>query len=236
MGRYGITSFPYKFILEYKKLPINLFYNPQLNLYYVIHSGKKLHFPLDYGSTKTLCTSYKSLLIEQDSRSSHQYLKDLNRLSGKTILDIGTAEGIFSLDAIEIVNHVYLFECDEIWIKALNATFAPWKNKVTIIPKYVSDRNDELNITIDSFLEGKDKNNLFLKMDIEGYEQAALRGAVNTLKEATDIDFSICTYHKKDDAVEIEKILKAYNFELEQTEGFLYFEKEFRKAIIRRKI
>jgi hypothetical protein len=235
MGRYGLTPFPYKFMLKYKKLSFNFLYDKQLELHYVIHSGKKLYFPKNYNERR-LYTCYSYLLIEQDNQSPHQYLKDLNRLSGKTILDVGTAEGIFSLDAIEIVDHVYLFECDELWIKALDATFAPWKDKVTVIPKYVSDRNDEFNITIDSFLEGKEKSNLFLKMDIEGYEQAALRGAANTLKKAPDIDFSICTYHKKEDAVEIEKFLKAYNFEMEQTAGFLYFEGDFRKAIIRRKI
>jgi hypothetical protein len=149
-------------------------------------------------------------------------------------LDIGAAEGIFSLDTIEFAQHTYLFECDNDWMNALNATFAPWKDKVTIIPKYVSDRDDESNITIDTFLEGKDKTNLFLKMEIEGYEQAALQGAKNTLKEARDLDYAICTYHKENDAEEINRILLDNHFESEFTEGFFYLE-SLRKAIIRRK-
>jgi hypothetical protein len=173
--------------------------------------------------------------MEQDTHSPHRYVKDISRLKGKVLLDVGAAEAIFSLDVIELVSHVYLFECDDVWIEALNATFAPWKDKVTIVRKYVSDTNDENTITLDRFFEDKDKKNLFLKMDIEGYEQAALRGASNLLKEAHDIDFSICTYHKKNDAVEIAGILNSFGFDCEQTEGFIYFEKDFRKAIIRRK-
>jgi hypothetical protein len=237
MGKHGLTFFPYPFALRYKKLHVDRHFDTRFKLPYVIHSGKKLYFPQSYANCnkKKLDDYYKSLIIEQDVTSPHRYVKDINRLKGKTLLDIGAAEAIFSLDAIEPVNHIYIFECDTAWIEALNATFAPWKDKVTIVHKYVSDNNDENTITLDHFLKDKDKTNLFLKMDIEGYEQAALRGASNLLREANDIDFSICTYHKKNDAVEIADILHSYGFECEQTEGYLYLEKDFRKVIIRRK-
>ncbi|MDR2087193.1 MAG: FkbM family methyltransferase [Dysgonamonadaceae bacterium] len=194
-----------------------------------------MYFPSNY-KKRDAVRIYRSLIMEQDILSPHRYIADINRLKGKTILDIGAAEGIFSLDAIDIARHAYLFECEEYWIKALNATFAPWKDKVTIVPKYVSDKNDGENITIDRFLEGKDKTSLFLKMDIEGYEQAALRGAEKTFKEAKDIDFSICTYHREEDAIEIGNYFKASHFETEYTEGFMYMGSSFRKAIIRRKL
>jgi hypothetical protein len=237
MGKYGLTPYPYPYWLKYKRLPVDCFWDDQLEMYYVLHLGKRLYYPQNFNNLKNdLFYNYRSLLAEQDVNSPHRYVKDLNRLSGKTLLDIGAAEGILSLEVIETVEHVYLFECEENWIKALNATFAPWKDKITLISKYVSDKNDESNITIDYFLEGKNKNNLFLKMDIEGYEQMALKGASNTLKDVKDLDFSICTYHRKNDTVEIEKIFKTHLFETEFTDGFLYFEKDLRKAIIRRKI
>ncbi|MCL2652015.1 MAG: FkbM family methyltransferase, partial [Candidatus Azobacteroides sp.] len=222
------------FSLEYEKMPISCFFDEQLKMYYLIHPGKKLYFPKSY-SEKEIILTYRCLLIEQDERSSHRYVKDINRLKGKILLDIGAAEALFSLTVIELVNHVYIFECDENWIEALTATFDPWKNKVTIIRKYVSDINDENNVTIDCFLEGKEKTNLFLKMDIEGYESAALKGASNTLKGAPDIDFAICTYHKKEDAKEIAKLFRSYNLEYEQTDGYLYYGNGLRKAILRRK-
>jgi hypothetical protein len=237
MGKHGLTPYPYPFFLKYKKLPIDCFWDEQLGIYYVLYTNKKLYYPASYNkNTRELIVNYRSLLAEQDIHSPHQYIKTLNRLSGKTLLDVGAAEGIFTLSVIEIINHAYLFECDQNWISALKATFAPWKDKITIVPKYVSDKNDTSNITLDHFLEDKDKANLFLKMDIEGYEQTSLRGAVNTLKNRKDIDFSICTYHRKEDAEKIKNLLDACNFETEFTEGFLYYEKDFRKAIIRKKI
>jgi hypothetical protein len=256
MGRNGLTPYPYPFMLEYKYRSIECLLDDKTGLQYVIHCGKKLYYPKSFNKTEII-TNYRDLLTEQDARSPHQYLQEPSRLSGKIVLDIGTAEGIFSLTHIELIDHAYLFECDEKWIEALNVTFTPWKEKVTIIPRYVSDKNDESNITIDSFLAMEKIRNphLFIKMDIEGYEQAALRGASNTLKRIVaqpvdlhrvinnevlerfwDIDFSICTYHTKNAVNEISEILKSYKFEYEQTDGFLYYGKEFRKAIIRRKI
>ncbi|GHT59064.1 hypothetical protein AGMMS50239_04870 [Bacteroidia bacterium] len=235
MGKYGLNALPYPFILEYNAMHIDCLFDEQLNIHYIIHSGKKLYFPKSYKKEQVI-ENYRSLISEQDFRSPHQYVKDLNRLKRKTLLDIGAAEAIFSLSVIELVKHVYIFECEEFWVEALTATFAPWKDKVTIVQKYVGDTNDEHTITIDRFLEDKEKSNLFLKMDIEGYEQAALKGASDTLKEAHDIDFSICTYHKKNDAIEIAKILRSYNLEYERTDGYLYFAKELRRVIIRRKL
>lgn len=82
--------------------------------------------------------AYRGLLIEQDKRSAHRYVDSYEELKGKTLLDIGAAEAIFTLDTIEYMDHAYLFECDESWIEALEVTFAPYKEKITIVRKYVS--------------------------------------------------------------------------------------------------
>ncbi|MDR1632792.1 MAG: FkbM family methyltransferase [Dysgonamonadaceae bacterium] len=239
MGKYGLNMMPYPFVFEYKKMPVDCLFDEQISIHYIIHSGKRLYFPKSC-SKEQIIENYRSLVAEQDARSPHQYVKDINRLKGKILLDIGAAEAIFTLDCIEIIKHAYIFECDENWIEALNVTFSPWKDKVTIVWKYVGDTNDNNHITLDSFLEEKEKNNLFLKMDIEGAEQAALRGASNTLKESHDIDFSICTYHRKDDAVEIARILRLYGFEYEWTDGYFCClfggNAGLRKVIIRRLI
>jgi hypothetical protein len=239
MGRHGLMQFPYHFALNYKKMHVVRHVDTQYELPYVMHSGKRLYFQKSYirRNKKRIESHYRLLVMEQDAHSAHRYVEDISRLEGKVLLDVGAAEAIFSLDVIELVSHIYIFECDDVWIEALNATFAPWKDKdkVTIVRKYVSDCNNENNITLDRFFEDKDKKNLFLKMDIEGYEQAALRGASNLLREAKDMDFSICTYHRKNDAIKIAGMLASYGFECEQTEGYIYFGKDFRKAIIRRK-
>ena len=234
MGKYGLIHIPYSFALEYRKMPMQIFWDEQYELHYVIHAEKRLYFPTL--NKEEIINNYRLLLMEQHIQSPHRYLENINRLKGKTVLDIGAAEGMFTLNAIEIIEHSYLFECDDLWIHALNATFAPWKEKVTIVKKYVSDINDEKNITIDQFLEGKNKTNLFMKMDVEGYEMAVLKGAKEIIQGTPNIDFSICTYHNKDDAAQFALFFKNYSVETEYTEGFVFYDKDFRKAIIRKKI
>ncbi len=65
--------------------------------------------------------------------------------------DIGAAEGNFSLSVIDKVQHVYLFETDNDWIEALEKTFEPWKEKVSIIHKFVGNKDTDTCITLDSF-------------------------------------------------------------------------------------
>jgi hypothetical protein len=236
MGRYGLMPIPYPFVLKYKKRPIDICFDESKQMYYVVHGGKKLYFP----NTKRrmeIINQYRALISEQDTLSPHCYLKNTDRLKGKILLDVGAAEGIFTLNCIEELKSAYLFECEKEWIEALNATFAPFIDKITLIPKYVSDIDDKENITLDKFFEDKNTGNLFLKMDIEGYEQAALRGSIGLLQNAENFDFSICTYHKKNDATEIAKMLDSFNYEYEQTDGYFYYrlEKDLRKAIIRKK-
>lgn len=150
-------------------------------------------------------------------------------------MDIGAAEAIFTLDTIEYIDHAYLFECVDAWIEALEATFAPWKDKITIVRKYVSDVDDGNNITLDRFIqdEGISIDNLFLKMDIEGYERKALKGAVHLLEHGRQIGGSVCIYHLHDNKKVIESELKNFNLKTSIQPGYLYFEKEMRSAVIR---
>jgi len=200
---------------------------------YVYHNGKKLYFKRDMLASAEAV--YRGLLIEQDKRSAHRYVDSYEEVKGKTLLDIGAAEAIFTLDTIECIDHAYLFECDESWIEALEATFAPYKEKITIVRKYVSDVDDEDNITLDTFFrdEGKSIDNLFLKMDIEGYERKALEGAVHILEHGRQVGGSVCIYHLHDDKKVIESELKKFNLKINIQPGYLYFEKEMRSAIIR---
>jgi hypothetical protein len=234
IGKHGITSYPAPYSLEYKNKKIDVFLDDAKGLSYVWHNNKKLFFPNSYNAEK-ITTLYLSLITEQDERSAHRYAESYDELKGKTLLDIGAAEGIFSLDTIEQVEQVYLFECEKFWIEALKATFEPWTDKTKIIEKYVGDKSEGIFTTIDDFLEGKSKDNLFLKMDIEGAEKSALKGALKTLKEGNNINLAVCTYHKPEDPVEISEFLKDLGYKYEFTDGMLYWGKRVSKAVIRGK-
>lgn len=225
------TSYPYLWIGEYDQLLIDVHIDMENSLPFVLHHGKRLYFGRDM--IHDIPEIYKRLLIEQDERSAHRYVVSYSDLADKVLLDIGAAEAIFTLDTIEYVNHAYLFECDERWLEALRATFAPWKEKVTIVRKYVSDINDENNITLDFYFSDKQTDNLFLKMDIEGYERNALKGAKTLLEKAKNISGSVCIYHLHDDKDILQKYLDDFNFVTEVQPGYLIFEKELRSAILR---
>lgn len=204
----------------------------QNSLPYVLHKGQKLFFKKGM-TAKLVRKNYLGLLIEQDKRSAHCYVSDYSEMKGRTLLDVGSAEGIFALDTIEHIRHAYLFESEKDWIEALHATFEPWKEKITIVKKYVSDTDDEQNLRLDTFFRDKPTDHLFLKMDIEGYERKALNGARHLLATAESIAGAVCIYHKKDDPQVIGQILTDTGMTFEQTPGYLYMSRELRPGVIR---
>ena len=230
IGKYGKTQYPGINSSKYNET-YDIHIDRDNNLPYIIHSGKRLYFPRK--SNNEILNIYKSLLLEQDDNSAHQYVKSHDVFKNKILLDIGAAEGIIALEAIEIVDFVYLFECDEIWIEALNETFKPWKSKVEIVKKYVSDKDEDNYISLDTFMKNKTIDNLFLKMDIEGAELDALKGASYILDNAKGLDFSICTYHSERDQIEIPEFIKKHGYDYRFTKGYLYIDWHLRKGIIK---
>lgn len=131
---------------------------------YVIHEKKRLYFPKDW-EIENIRSYYNNLCIEQDKDSPHRYETDRFVVQeGDVIADVGAAEGIWALHNAEKAEKIYLFECDKKWIATLQKTFEPWKEKYVIIDKYVSNTNDDKNVTLDSFLRKKRIN--FIKADI----------------------------------------------------------------------
>lgn len=231
MGKYGITNYPFSSSLLYKSLSPEVFINEENKLKYIKHNGKDLYFP-SFFSNDNICSLYRDLVIEQDVNSPHRYVNSYGQLRGKILLDVGAAEGIFALDTIDFTEKVYLFECEDFWIDALRATFAPWKDKVQVVNKYVSDKNSDFCITLDSFLKDKMEASYFLKMDIEGAELSALRG-VHSLSKNVQIAMAICTYHRQTDEEDIECLLRNLGYSTYFTEGYLFWNNSLRKAVIR---
>jgi hypothetical protein len=234
MGRYGLTSYPYKYMLEYKSVEIKVERDSKNNLPYVVHNGKRLYFPEFYSEEKVK-KDYRALLIEQDARAAHRYVRSYDELRNRTLLDVGAAEGIFSLDTIELTAGVIIFEYVDYWLKPLQATFEPWKEKVVFVKKYVGNRSENNFITIDEFLSDQLRENLFIKMDIEGAERVALEGADQTLRTAKNIQVAICTYHRKGDPEYIADLLTTRGFSYEFSDGLMYWNKRLSKAVIRAK-
>jgi hypothetical protein len=174
-------------------------------------------------------------LVEQDIHSPHRYeFADFNVHQNDIVADIGAAEGIFALSVIEKVSKIYLFECDNSWIEALLMTFTPWKEKVVIINKYISDNNENNCITLDAFLNGKEIN--FIKADIEGAELSLLKGANTVIAAQNNLRIVLCTYHKQNDAQELKEVLTRYGFYTEYSNGYIipYWDVELAPPYLRR--
>lgn len=231
--RHGYTRYPYAFAKEYLNKPIQILYDQEKQLPYVIHKeSKKLYFPREYSMEK-IEKNYKALSIEQDRRHPHHYINSAKELSGKTLLDIGAAEGFTSLDTIEHTRFVYLFEYEDKWIEALKATFEPWKEKVQIIKKFIGNQNSDLYGTIDQLVPKEAFNNAFLKMDIEGNECNALAGCIRLFTDSANLNFAICTYHKKEDEQNISKFLDQFGCHYSFSDGYIFVKHSFRKCIIK---
>lgn len=214
---------------EYDEKRYTVYKDKQRGLHYVLNSqGRRLYFKRGYSSNYAEYY-YRSLAMEQDPRSAHHYLDNLSDVKGKAFIDAGAAEGYTSLEVIEEAEHVYLFETDESWIEALEATFAPWREKVTIVGKFVGDKDGEHEVTLDTFFSDKPRTPLFIKMDIEGAERYALKGS-KRLFEEWPVDFAVCLYHKDDYHV-VPPILRDFGCKFKEQYGF--FIGDYRYALAR---
>ncbi len=225
-----LQIFNYDFVGKYKDLKIDVEYDLIYKLFYVYHKGKKLYFAHFLDTELKVREYYISLLIEQDFESPHKYLSsefDVNE--GDIVVDVGAAEGIFSLEIIEKASKVYLIESNSEWINALNETFRAYKKKVVIIRKYVTSTNEREFATLDQLI--KEPVN-FIKMDIEGYEWDALLGGKELIAQSQKLKCSICSYHSDFDETLIKCLLKDYGLECSTTPGYMWFPIKGRKAYI----
>lgn len=83
---------------------------------------------------------------------------------------------------------------------------------------YVSDKDNEHEVTLDTFFSDKPRTPLFIKMDIEGAERYALQGS-KRLFEQWPIKFAICLYHIDDDKM-VPPILRQFGCKFIEQCGF----------------
>ena len=178
------------------------------------------------------------MIYEQDDNSPHKYME--KPTYGKYLFDIGAAEGFLSLELVDNFEKIFLFEADEEWLEALELTFSKYKDKVIIVNKFVSNKVDESNITIDEVVKRYSldiSNGMYFKMDVEGAEMLVLDGMKDTLKQASDVGGFVCTYHNYNDERDVYNELNKYKkFNMETTKGYMipYYYEDMKAPYIRR--
>lgn len=231
-----IELFNYNWSRQLKGKDISVYFNIQKKMHYVLVDGNKpLYYPRRW-SKDWIQFVHKALLIEALPQSPHRYFEpSFSPGENDIFLDIGSAEGIISLLNIDTVQKVILFETDPEWLEALQATFAPYKQKVCIINKFVSNTDSKTTITLDTFSENfrSEDQSFFIKCDIEGNEMSFLQGASKFLNSTKQLKLVICTYHKMNDEINIKKFFNNRGlFEISETNNYMIFppykSKEFR--------
>lgn len=222
LERNELNIFPYSFPEKYKPTDIIIEKDTEKGLLFTIWEGKKLYYKNGH-QVKKAQVYFNSLLLEQDVLSPHRYLTDEFDVSHNDIIvDVGAAEGNFSLSVIEKAKFVYLFEVEKDWIKALEATFEPWKEKVEIVQKYVSDQDTAQTIKLDTFFGANQEVN-FIKADVEGAEAQVINGATELIKSQADLKIAVCTYHRQQDAEDLSKLLKRKGFDFSFSDKYMIF-------------
>lgn len=218
--RNGVDMFPYDNMHQTFYREEDVKRDTDVGLLYVIYRGNRLYFRKDY-SVQEILSVFNGFCNEQQEHSPHRYLSEKVQVEeGDVVLDIGCSEGIFSLEIISKAKHVYLFEADEGWGEALSQTFKPFKEKVTIITKLVSDINDDKNVSIDQFMKEEGLDNIgLIKMDVEGFERKVLLGAREAAARKRITKWLVCTYHNYGDEAWVSEFLQGYA--LESSQGYM---------------
>ncbi|MBQ6971084.1 MAG: FkbM family methyltransferase [Synergistaceae bacterium] len=156
-----------------------------------------------------------------------QYFDVFAPAEGETVLDVGACDGGTALQFLEWggdkIRRVYAFEPDPVNIERCIEKLKGFADKVTLVEKGTWDKDETMYIdpefvgggtskvsskgkiavqlsAIDSIM--KDEPVTFIKMDIEGAELRALKGARNTIIR-NHPRLAICVYHKPEDLCEI---------------------------------
>ena len=207
---------------HYDQDKINVNYDPQRKMKYVNFDKEKKIFFKKKWSKKRIQKAFNQLLIEQDENSPHRYLTKSFDVNENTIVaDIGCAEANFSLDVVDKVKHIYLFETNNVWDMPLKSTFQKYSEKVTIVNKKFSNVDDSKSINGSKFL--KDKGVNFIKIDVDGYEEEVMTNLESLIQKSKEMKIALCTYHAQADYEKYSKILKSFGFEVSHSNGYMIF-------------
>lgn len=234
-----IQAYSYELITRYIENRIDIQYDSEYDMLFVLYGGKPMYFPRK-SNVQQIYSMYNFCCIEQDPESPHCYLNETFEVpDGATVIDAGVAEGNFALQIIDKVKKIYLVECDKNWIEALECTFAPYMEKVVIVPKMLGNCNDEETVTIDAITGGEHID--FIKMDVEGAEADALLGAERTLAQNGDMKCVVAVYHEHGMNQRVKDIFSEKGFQVAESEGYIFYrdysipiwENELRHALVR---
>ena len=251
-----LSFIPYSWAADYMEMPLNIYLDRSRKMHYIVIDDVKIYFKryIDRFAADKMA---RELLIEQDLRSPHRYVTEENKFPGildictgergglsghciepgDVVADIGAAEAIFSRSVADIASRIYIFESDPDWLAALEETFKNYNEKIVIECRFVSDTDDERNITLDTYFKYNPSVS-FLKADVEGAELQLLRGACELISKGSIKKASICVYHDVSHAGLIAKEFAEHGYTADFTTGLIpnWFEPYFVKGVMQARL
>jgi FkbM family methyltransferase len=184
-------------------------------------------------------SNYKNWLLRSEMRSEVFFEKhfigelvNLNKLRNKDILDVGAFVGDSSLVLQDYTDKkVYAFDPNPTHIEKINGTIKlNNSDKIVPVPYGLGDKTEgtfmknvvsgtsvftgtgvPVNITtLDEWLKGNNVEVGLIKVDIEGYEQKFLAGAVETIRRYKPA-ILISLYHNASDLFEVKPMIDSLN-------------------------
>ncbi|RIW12279.1 hypothetical protein D0X99_19545 [Algoriphagus lacus] len=218
IASHGLTVFPYPFQFNYDRSKVELGFSEEYP--YFDYKGKPLFLPKSWSSDKAKAYA-NDVLKEQDAQSPHVYNTPLFTLDQEDILlDIGCGDANFSLESIEKVKKVFLFESDPKWVIPLDKTFQKWKNKVQFFNRRVGTDLDSIDL---SKIKDLASQQVVFKIDVDGAEREVLKLIDPLLNQLKSIKVAICTYHQNQDASDFEHWFKTRGFDTSFGKGYMVF-------------
>ena len=237
LKNHSMTVFPYEYRDKYKVQDVTVRKDDSCGLFYGEIFGKKIYLKKKYVSNFRAARYLSNIRMEQDPESPHCYTDDKFYPDKDSIIfDIGGAEGIFGLEFIDNVKHVYIFECDEEWIEAMKVTYKDYLDKVTFIHKFAGDHISDTHVTLDRIVE---ENNLwnekiFVKMDAESDELKILDGAKDLLERVEHVKLNVCVYHKQDHEQKVRDRFTGWKITAAKGYMLYYYDFDFKEPYLRR--
>ena len=223
---HSLKAISNEFLDKYEKRKYPICFDHEKEMYYVYENGKRMFFSRKIRDYESANTYYKYICAEQDLKSPHRYLVDRFEIKeGDDVVDAGVAEGNFSLNIIDKVKKIYLFEPDADWLEALRYTFEPYKDKVVIVPKALSDFENEEYTKLDDVIPVNEQVD-FIKMDIEGEEYHAILGGTRVIDQSPELKCAICTYHQELAYDILKNWFNQRGFYTEPSRGYMWFDTE----------
>ena len=221
---FGKSMFPYERVKPAESAVSGV----EMGLPYVTHKGRKLFFPKLWD--KEIAESQYRYFIEEEGitgaghlrKSPHSYTTESFAVEkGDILLDVGSAEGLFPLDNVDVASKVYVFESLKDWRKPLHATFAPFGDKVVIINKYVGKETTNKTIKLSDVVGSESSSEtFFIKMDVEGSERDVILGSESFLRTHR-VKLACAAYHRQDDAEVLKTMLESMGFSVAFSDGYM---------------